>query len=303
MVKNPARALRGSLLKASFLHDDDWDPTEELDFPTEEDHLDQDATPRYELDNQANGARGGCSISHIKEEEDDEDDDDDDDSDRSSSSSTSISGFGFNSFFRQASLSTINVSQLEPKEETVHELAAAVATKVKSTFYKSLPESLLHDYDHRDCIAPFKTTEIVLGPLLGSGEFSHVYEIKGFRPTIACEDDLDQGQIKARRHLKSRERYHDTKKACYAVKHLRPDLVERYDKLEYAQSAKDLAMEAEFLSSLQHPNIIKLRGVSFDGAGGFARGECFCICSSTFFVSHFHLVLYGRDRWCEVFVF
>jgi serine/threonine protein kinase len=72
--------------------------------------------------------------------------------------------------------------------------------------------------------------------------------------------------------MKKRERYRDTRKACYAVKHLQPDLLTRYGKGEYAQAASDLAMEAEFLSSLQHPNIIKLRGISFDGPGGFEKG-------------------------------
>ena len=67
-------------------------------------------------------------------------------------------------------------------------------------------------------------------------------------------------------------RYHDTRTACYAVKHLRPQLFDKYTKLEYAQTASDLALEAEFLASLQHPNIIKLRGVSSSAAEGFVDG-------------------------------
>ncbi len=34
----------------------------------------------------------------------------------------------------------------------------------------------------------------------------------------------------------------------------------------------DLALEAELLSSLAHPNIIKLRGISYGGAYGFEHG-------------------------------
>ena len=34
----------------------------------------------------------------------------------------------------------------------------------------------------------------------------------------------------------------------------------------------DLALEAEFLASLQHPNIIKLRGIVYSGADGFSDG-------------------------------
>ena len=34
----------------------------------------------------------------------------------------------------------------------------------------------------------------------------------------------------------------------------------------------DLALEAEFLASLNHPHIMKLRGVAFDGTSGFETG-------------------------------
>ena len=34
----------------------------------------------------------------------------------------------------------------------------------------------------------------------------------------------------------------------------------------------DLAIEAELLASLQHPNIIKLRGMAHLGAAGFSHG-------------------------------
>lgn len=33
-----------------------------------------------------------------------------------------------------------------------------------------------------------------------------------------------------------------------------------------------MALEAEFLASLNHPHIIKLRGVAYDGPSGFAKG-------------------------------
>ena len=34
----------------------------------------------------------------------------------------------------------------------------------------------------------------------------------------------------------------------------------------------DLALEAEFLASLSHPHIMKLRGVAFNGTSGFENG-------------------------------
>jgi len=157
-------------------------------------------------------------------------------------------------------------------EDTPNQIAAQVAMGVKDDFRRRLPENLLKEYNSRDCIAPFKNSEIVIGTKLGSGEFSHVYEIRFFEKDEAIEPDLDDDQRETRDYMKGREKYRDTRKVCYAVKHLRPDLITRYDTLEYAQAASDLVMEAEFLSSLQHPNIIKLRGVSFDGPEGFQHG-------------------------------
>ena len=39
----------------------------------------------------------------------------------------------------------------------------------------------------------------------------------------------------------------------------------------------DLAMEAEFIASLQHPNIIKLRGIASAGATGFLEGPAYVL--------------------------
>ena len=174
----------------------------------------------------------------------------------SSSSSSSLSSHSPSGRFnrdsvawqRQASVSTITASRSSHLEETPHELAARVAERVKVEFHRELPDSLVEDYDERDVVAPFRTEEIVLGPYLGSGEFSNVYEIKGFRPYASLEieigdndgdDSMGDKEISARRRMKSQERYHDSKKTCrYAVKHLKPDLAERYGRAEYAQSAR-----------------------------------------------------------------
>ena len=264
-------------IKASFLHDDEWDPNDDLSvnsssFGSTDSHLEklleqsELSTTNPTVDGsdvdasthkipQFNSSRVSINSDAQSEE----------------TSSAHISGYGFNSALRRASESTVSASH--KSNESPNELAANVALSVKSNFLKNIPQQLVDDYNNRDIIGHFSTTEIVLGPLLGSGEFSHVYEIKGFKPDQTKEAALNESQIKKRLYMKNRERYHDTKKACYAVKHLRPTLLEKYSKLEYAQSASDLALEAEFLSVCQHPNIIKLRGVSFSGAGGFVQGE------------------------------
>jgi serine/threonine protein kinase len=57
----------------------------------------------------------------------------------------------------------------------------------------------------------------------------------------------------------------------YAMKHLRRKLVTKTKK--FANGAIDLALEAAFLSSLDHPNILKIHGVASDGPDAYARGR------------------------------
>ena len=168
--------------------------------------------------------------------------------------------------------SSIRTSMItHPSAVSPHDMAANAAISVRDDFVNDLTPSLREDYDNRDVVAPFRTNEIILGRMLGSGEFSHVYEISKFRPMDA--DGLCEMEIAARRRMKARERYRDTNRCTYAVKHLRPTLLERYTDAQYVQAARDVALEAIFLNSLSDPNIIKLRGISVAGPGGFTQGE------------------------------
>ena len=199
---------------------------------------------------------------------------------------------------RRSTSATIEASQERTTRnlDDPNELAAHVAAKVQRNFELKCSEGLRTDGGRRtsavDILAPFQSKEIVLGKLLGSGEFSHAYEIKSFNLRDVLrdgeKDDEDDGddaeehvligdsksgssadrtlfefEVSAREDMVSRERYQETTKghAChrYALKHLRPKLIERYDTLDYAQAASDLAMEAEFLRRIVHPNIIKIR--------------------------------------------
>ena len=180
-----------------------------------------------------------------------------------------------------------------------NEMAAHVSSKVQRNFELKCSEGLKSTdrTSAMDVLAPFQSKEIVLGKLLGSGEFSHAYEIKSFTLKSVVRDAVGEGgedggddadggdgqkehvlvsdtksgstadrpltgpEVTARSNMKSRERYQETKGATYryALKHLRPKLIDKYDTLDYAQAASDLAMEAEFLGRLVHPHIIKIR--------------------------------------------
>ena len=57
----------------------------------------------------------------------------------------------------------------------------------------------------------------------------------------------------------------------YAVKHLRVSLTKDPDR--YRKAAIDLALEAQLLMKLDHPNIVKIRAICRDGAEAFKEGK------------------------------
>jgi serine/threonine protein kinase len=96
----------------------------------------------------------------------------------------------------------------------------------------------------------FDREDFELGDLIAFGGFSNVYEVSHFK----VDSELTE------------EPEHEQKR--YVVKHLNPKLAFNPKKL--VVGAKDLVMEAHFLSALDHENIIRLRGWSAAGIAGFA---------------------------------
>jgi len=140
--------------------------------------------------------------------------------------------------------------------------------------------------------------QLVLGSLLGRGGFSDVYEVKkidgatDMRRSLAGHRTLSMPMLSISRHQSDNEsvnssssddekehvgsrafllRRTKTRKIQYAVKFL--SLSTMTNPESFATGAADLAIEGHFLSSLDHPNIIKLRGLSNGGIEGFAKGR------------------------------
>ena len=155
--------------------------------------------------------------------------------------------------------------------KSIHEMAVCVATQAIRTFIETLPESLKNDIANRDIMAPFKKCEVKLGRLLGSGEFSDVFEIKSFSPDASMDTCSSKAETETRQLMKACEQYRDSKKARYAMKQLRSEL-STCDPHTYSKYASDIVIEAELLSYLQHPNIIKVRGVTMQGPAGLIDG-------------------------------
>ena len=92
---------------------------------------------------------------------------------------------------------------------------------------------------------------------------------------IIEEDDDDEetpldeayyeSQFQDKRFIAENATTVDTKKARYVVKYISPDIV-HHDFSKFVQAATDMAMETHFLSILDHPHILKMRGV---GMGDF----------------------------------
>lgn len=126
-------------------------------------------------------------------------------------------------------------------------------------------------------IATFRRDEIQVGKLLGEGTFSCVYEVTGF---VLDDDDDNNNEnedadetdvVKARRrHL--RQDLASAEPGTFALKHLKAALLTNGTK-DFGDAAIDLAMEAQFLAALDHPGILKCRGLPLHGVAAFAHSS------------------------------
>lgn len=62
-------------------------------------------------------------------------------------------------------------------------------------------------------------------------------------------------------------------KGKYAFKCLKPDLLARPKPTVFLEAAADLVIEAQFLAKLNHPNILKVRGLAKGWESAFENGE------------------------------
>jgi serine/threonine protein kinase len=152
-------------------------------------------------------------------------------------------------------------------------------------------------------IAPFDLDEVKLGALLGAGGFSSVFAVKGFAPSserevspieaqarefltenalreieVVEEDDLEEKSVGNKKPSRSGSKSHPLKERKtsnlqpqYAIKHLRRSLIPDPEKFERA--AIDMALEAQLLLAMDHPNIVSLRGWSSKGVQGYLSGK------------------------------
>lgn len=133
----------------------------------------------------------------------------------------------------------------------------------------------------------FSWDELVIGAKLGQGGFSDVFEISSIslkEKKFTKKDDIDKndnpadGQVTdddksgllkfnvsvddCRSYMASRCRRKPKDEARYAVKHLTPE--NRENQTLFRKGAIDLLVEVLFLTSINHPHIMKIRGLAIN---------------------------------------
>lgn len=147
------------------------------------------------------------------------------------------------------------ISLSEDREDADYGLSPDLAERlVKRTEMRVAQVVASSSYVQRYCslyqLPRFDREDFELGDLIAFGGFSNVYELDHFN----VDSELTEEPADPKRK--------------YVVKHLNPKLAFNPKKL--VVGAKDLVMEAHFLSALDHENIIQLRGWAAAGIGGFA---------------------------------
>jgi len=108
----------------------------------------------------------------------------------------------------------------------------------------------------------FELSELVIGELLGSGSFGVVHEVSGLslgEDDKKFMDKVDLGKVDSASKLEKKF-ISETGNACFAIKTLLPEIVNDTDK--YSIGIRDMMIEANILSRLNHPNIIKIKSFS-----------------------------------------
>lgn len=158
-----------------------------------------------------------------------------------------------------------------------------------------LHSKLAHRTRRRRKITQLRWSELQIGKLLGEGNFSHVYEVTlekaliddtetvttcGSKKTItddvwqiqtpSWKDDDEANDIwdlistdgngEAIDETDHKETVPTDKELVYALKHLHPQVTVK--QRDFTASAIDLVLEAKLLGCLDHPNIVKLFGVT-----------------------------------------
>eukprot|EP00548_Thalassiothrix_antarctica_P005928 CAMPEP_0194149454 /NCGR_PEP_ID=MMETSP0152-20130528/37955_1 /TAXON_ID=1049557 /ORGANISM="Thalassiothrix antarctica, Strain L6-D1" /LENGTH=410 /DNA_ID=CAMNT_0038851625 /DNA_START=100 /DNA_END=1332 /DNA_ORIENTATION=- len=143
-----------------------------------------------------------------------------------------------------------------------------VKMKMKEEHY--LAASMRSANDTSDDISQFYRKELKYGRMLGSGAFCDVHELRSLVPDKKYENASEAKNYKSNRK-KMTAAVKKSKKHHYVVKHLRSSLLK--DQRDFHEAAIELILEAKYLTTLKHPNIISIHGVATAGGMAFSDGH------------------------------
>ena len=111
----------------------------------------------------------------------------------------------------------------------------------------------------------FLFEEVEKGKVLGKGGFGTVWEVKGFHVNESQSENPAEPEITPRDDMESRKfisehAMREVGGARYAVKMLSPEVIQNNEL--FLQGMYDMATETRILSSIMHPNIVKLRAIA-----------------------------------------
>jgi serine/threonine protein kinase len=117
--------------------------------------------------------------------------------------------------------------------------------------------------DKSDDFPKFHSEEVQKGKMLGKGSLMTVFEVRSFhiesQNTEVTDEEIFPGEMESRKFIAD----HFFRKggdARYAVKSMNPEILK--DQNKFIQAMVDMATETRVLSSIMHPNIVKLRAIA-----------------------------------------
>lgn len=167
------------------------------------------------------------------------------------------------------------------------DLAKKVVRCLQMDMERSLKQSSCLSERNTELLPKFELSELYFGKVLGEGGFAEVWELQ----SIQCHGDLSNGVRDSRRVVVASRANTRNKegKPPYVVKHLRCKFLLR--PRAFRGAAHDLMMEAQFLASLKHPNIITIRAMAIGGPDAYSNGR-----TDGFFFVMDRVALTLRDR-------
>jgi len=170
----------------------------------------------------------------------------------------------------------MNLSDSSDESILSEEATKYVVKKIKKRVTRFLSMSRTVTENSTEILPSFDRDEIVLGKLLGSGGFSHVYELKTILSSYdnGSVEDKQQQKItspSSRANLiQNSKKRRRGGKVPYVVKHMREKFLN--DPRKFCHAGTDLIVEAHVLTSLSHPHILSIRGWASGAADSYDIG-------------------------------